>query len=48
MEGGISISEDPNVRFTYVPNGATTFKVEVKDTAGKAFWREWSVGASEM
>src|SRR5262245_50611649 len=30
MEAGISISEDPNLRFTYVPNGATTFKVEAK------------------
>jgi sulfur-oxidizing protein SoxY len=48
MEGGISISEDPNVRFTYVPNGATTFKVEAKDTAGKTFRREWPVAASEM
>ena len=25
MEGGISISEDPNIRFTYVSNGAKTF-----------------------
>ncbi len=35
MEGGISISEDPHFRFTYLPNGATTFKVEAKDTARK-------------
>jgi sulfur-oxidizing protein SoxY len=48
MEAGISISEDPNFRFTYIPNGATTFKVEAKDTQGKAFRREWSAGASEM
>jgi len=25
MESGISISEDPNIRFSYLPNGATTF-----------------------
>jgi sulfur-oxidizing protein SoxY len=48
MEGGISISEDPNLRFTYVPNGARTFKVEAKDTAGKVFLREWPLAASEM
>ena len=41
MEAGISISEDPNLRFTYIPNGATTFKVEAKDTKGKVFRREW-------
>jgi sulfur-oxidizing protein SoxY len=43
MEAGISISENPNFRFTYVPNGATTFKVEAKDTQGKVFRREWPV-----
>src|SRR5216684_2183765 len=26
MEGGISISEDPNIRFTYVSNGAKHFR----------------------
>ena len=34
MEGGISISEDPNLRFTYVSNGAKTFRAEAKDTSG--------------
>ena len=28
MEGGISISEDPNLRFTYVSNGAKRFRAE--------------------
>jgi len=46
MDAGISISEDPNLRFTYIPNGATTFKVEAKDTQGKVFRREWP--AAEM
>ena len=32
MEGGISISEDPNIRFTYVSNGAKRFRAEAKDT----------------
>jgi sulfur-oxidizing protein SoxY len=41
MEGGISISEDPNFRFDFRPNGAETFRVEAKDTDGKVFRREW-------
>jgi sulfur-oxidizing protein SoxY len=46
MEGGISISEDPNIRFTYVPNGAKRFRVEAKDTEGHVFQHEWNVDAS--
>src|SRR6266853_6609204 len=46
MEGGISISEDPNIRFTYVPNGAKRFRVEAKDTAGHVFQNEWKVEGS--
>jgi sulfur-oxidizing protein SoxY len=37
MESGISISEDPNIRFTYVPNGAKQIRVEAKDTEGHSF-----------
>ncbi|WOH79636.1 quinoprotein dehydrogenase-associated SoxYZ-like carrier [Bradyrhizobium sp. BEA-2-5] len=43
MEGGISISEDPNVRFTYVSNGAKRFRAEAKDTEGHIFEHEWKV-----
>ena len=46
MEGGISISEDPNIRFTYVSNGATRFRAEAKDTEGHVFQKEWKVDAS--
>lgn len=46
MEGGISISEDPNIRFTYVTNGAKTFRAEAKDTSGHVFQREWKVDDS--
>ena len=46
--GGISISEDPNFRFNYIPNGASTFKAEARDTQGKVFRREWPVSASEI
>jgi sulfur-oxidizing protein SoxY len=43
MEGRISISEDPNIRFTYVPNGAKCFRVEAKDTQGHVFQNEWKI-----
>ncbi|WP_375775853.1 quinoprotein dehydrogenase-associated SoxYZ-like carrier [Bradyrhizobium sp. ma5] len=43
MEGGISISEDPNIRFTYVSNGAKHFRAEAKDTDGHVFDHEWKV-----
>ena len=45
MEGGISISEDPNLRFTYVSNGAKTFRAEAKDTSGHVFRDEWKIDA---
>jgi len=48
MEAGISISENPNFRFTYVPDGATMFKVEARDTSGRVFRREWPASASDM
>jgi sulfur-oxidizing protein SoxY len=48
MEGGISISEDPNIRFTYVPNGAKRLRVEAKDTEGHVFQNEWKVEGSGM
>jgi sulfur-oxidizing protein SoxY len=47
MKSGISISEDPNFRFTYVSNGATSFKVEARDTQGKVFVSEWPATTSE-
>jgi sulfur-oxidizing protein SoxY len=43
VSGGISISEDPNIRFTYVPNGAKSIRVEAKDTEGHVFQGEWKV-----
>ncbi len=46
MEGGISISEDPNIRFTYVSNGAKRFRAEAKDTAGHVFQKEWKIDDS--
>jgi sulfur-oxidizing protein SoxY len=48
MEGGISISENPNLRFTYVSNGATRFRAEARDTEGHLFAHEWKVDGSGM
>jgi sulfur-oxidizing protein SoxY len=48
MEGGISVSEDPNFRFDFRPNGAAKFRVEAKDTDGKVYRAEWPAGTSEM
>ena len=43
MEGGISISEDPNIRFTYVSNTAKRFRAEARDTDGHVFQHEWKI-----
>ena len=48
MDGGISISEDPNIRFNYVPNGAKTFRAEAIDTENRTFKGEWPVDAPPM
>ena len=46
MEGGISISEDPNIRFTYVSSGARRFRAEARDTGGHIFEHEWKIDDS--
>lgn len=43
MEGGISLSEDPNFRFTYAPNGAKTMSVVAHDNKGNEFKAEWPI-----
>ena len=48
MEGGISISEDPNIRFTFVPKDAKRFRVEAEDTDGHLFQSEWPAETSAM
>jgi sulfur-oxidizing protein SoxY len=47
MEGGISISEDPNFRFDFTP-GAGGIKVEATDTEGKVFSNEWPLEAAGL
>jgi sulfur-oxidizing protein SoxY len=41
MEGGISISEDPNIRFTYVLDGSGSLRAEAVDTVGNVFGGSW-------
>ena len=48
VTGGISISEDPNFRFTYIPNGADHFRAEARDTKGRVFKAEWPAEPSGM
>jgi sulfur-oxidizing protein SoxY len=43
MDGGISIAENPAIRFSYLPNGASSFRAEAVDTAGHVFKGEWPV-----
>ena len=48
VEGGISLSEDPNIRFTYASNGAKRFRAEARDTKGHLFQNEWKIDDSAM
>ncbi len=45
MDAGISISEDPNIRFTYAPNGAKSLRAEASDTERHVFKGEWPAQA---
>ena len=48
VESSISISEDPNFRFTYLPNNAKSFVAEATDTDNRIFKGEWPADASQM
>jgi sulfur-oxidizing protein SoxY len=43
VDGGISLSEDPNIRFDFTPNGADRFTVEAVDTDAHHFRGEFPV-----
>jgi sulfur-oxidizing protein SoxY len=45
MEGGISISEDPNFRFDFSAHGNGEIAVEAVDTDGKVFHDQWPLEA---
>jgi sulfur-oxidizing protein SoxY len=46
MDGGISISQDPNIRFTYTPNGAKSLRAQAIDTDNNQFKADWPVPAA--
>lgn len=43
MDGGISISEDPNIRFTYKAEGEGALDVVARDTEGREFRGSWPI-----
>jgi sulfur-oxidizing protein SoxY len=47
MEGGISISENPIIRFSYRLDGAT-LRAEVHDSSGKVFSESWPIMTDAM
>jgi sulfur-oxidizing protein SoxY len=42
VESGISMSENPEFRFDYRPNGAAEFRAEAQDNEGGSFKDAWS------
>ena len=48
MEGGISISEDPNFRFDFNAGSGSEIKVEATDTDGKVFKDAWPLEATGL
>lgn len=48
MDGGISISENPSIRFAYRPNGAKTFRAQAIDTDEHVYKGEWPASPPGM
>lgn len=48
MEGGISISEDPNFRFDFLSNGDGAIRVDAVDTEGKQFSNEFPLESASL
>ncbi len=44
VEGAISLSEDPTVRFHYLPSGAAKLHARIEDTEENVYSRSWPVG----
>ena len=45
VEGGVSLSEDPAIRFGFAPNGAERFIVRAVDTNGEEYLGSFPVAA---
>lgn len=48
MEGGISISEDPNFRFDFLSTGPGEIVVDAVDTEGKTFAGKWPLESAGL
>ncbi len=48
LEGGISLSEDPNFRFDFVAPSSGEIEAEAKDTAGTTFRDKWPVDTAGL
>lgn len=48
MSGGISISEDPSIRFFFRPNGADSLSIEARDTDGQAFAQSFPISEGKI
>jgi sulfur-oxidizing protein SoxY len=46
VEGAISLSEDPAIRFHYLPNGSRQLNVVIEDTENRVFTNSWDIEAS--
>ena len=46
VEGAISISEDPSIRFHFLSNGAGSLSVEAQDTDDQVFTKTWDIPAT--
>lgn len=43
VEGAISLSEDPSVRFRFLPNGAKSLTAHIIDTEDQSFTKSWTL-----
>jgi sulfur-oxidizing protein SoxY len=46
VDGNISLSEDPSIRFEYLPEPTGPISIEVKDSKGETFKQDWSAPAA--
>jgi sulfur-oxidizing protein SoxY len=44
VEGAISLSENPSLRFKFSPAGAKTLAAHIEDTEGNVFDKSWPIG----
>lgn len=47
VEGAISLSEDPSIRFHYLPNGSRQINVTIEDTEDQVFTKSWDIDAAQ-